>query len=279
MKELTTVSETALITLKARAVESEKQSPLLHDPQCLELIHTLRSLELSEGQRRLLDRRPPVTLSSYIALRARKYDAYASEFIKNHPSGIIVSLGAGFDTRYWRISAKAGHYFEVELPEMAGLKKEILGDKLEYGLIGCSVLDKAWMEQIAVKQIDNILFLAEGLLMYLPEKEVIQLFSNLASTFSDSRIVFEVVHNKYTKGFRKKIVESKMKRRGGTEAGSAYQFGIADGRDIETYADNLKLMEEWSYFEDPDVRPRSLGLLRHLKSFSRTQWTIHASIG
>jgi methyltransferase (TIGR00027 family) len=278
MAPLNTISETALITLKSRAVETEKQPSLIRDPLSLMLMDKLNSFELSHEQHRILERKPPVTLSSYIALRARKYDAYAGAFLQENPSGLVISLGAGFDTRYWRISAGPGKYVEVDLPEVVSVKKELLGNLLEYDLMGCSVLEKQWMDQVAAIQKEHILFLAEGLLMYLPEKEVIQLFQQLASTFKNSQIVFEVVDRKYTRGLRKKMVESKMKRRGGTEAGASYSYGISEGKDILAYANNIKIVEEWSYFEDPDVRPKYLSLLRHLKSFSRMQWTIQAAI-
>ena len=260
---LTTVSETALITLRSRAVETIKEPPLIRDPQSLELINRFQSLELSPVQRKHLERIPPVTLSSYI---------------KDHPDGLVISLGAGFDTRFWRIAANSGNYMELDLPEVVAVKRDLMGKMLEYEMIGCSVLENAWSERIATKQRENILFLAEGLLMYLPEKEVIRLFQKLASDFHHSQMVFEVVNRKYTRGIRKKMVESKMKRRSGTEAGTSYSYGIAQGKDIEAYADNLKVLEEWSYFEEPDVRPRMLRFLRHFKSFSRTQWTVRAEI-
>jgi methyltransferase (TIGR00027 family) len=275
---LNTVSETALITLKSRAVETIKEPPLIRDPHSLELINKFQSLELSPVQQKHLERLPPVTLSSYIALRARKYDAIARTFLKDHPDGLVISLGAGFDTRFWRISANADNYVELDLPELVSLKRDLMGKVLEYELIGCSVLEDAWREAIAGRQRENILFLAEGLLMYLPEKEVIQLFRKLASDFYNSQMVFEVVNRKYTRGIRKKMLESKMKRRSGSEAGSSYNYGIMQGKDIEAYADNLKVLEEWSYFEEPDVRPRLLRFFRHFKSFSRTQWTVRAEI-
>jgi len=275
---LNTVSETALITLKSRAVETLKESPFIADPHSLELIDRLRSMGLSAVQQKHLERKPPVTLSSYIALRARKYDAHARTFLREHPDGLVISLGAGFDTRFWRISAEADNYIEVDLPEVVSVKKEVLGTKLVYELIGCSVLEDTWMEHLAARQKENILFLAEGLLMYLPEKKVIELFQKLASNFKNSQLVFEVVNRKYTRGFRKKMVESKMKRRGGSAAGASYSYGITQGKDIEAYADNLKVLEEWSYFEAPDLRPGLLRFLRHFTSFSRTQWTVRAKI-
>ena len=70
-----------------------------------------------------------------------------------------------------------------------------------------------------------------------------------------------------------------MMRNSGTEAGASFKFGINDAKDIESYARSIKVMEEWSYFEDPDVRPRFQLLFRHFKSFLRTQETIRARIG
>lgn len=279
MVNLNAVSETALLTLKARVIEAEKQSPVIHDAKGREILDKISSHVSTETQRRVLNRKLPSTLTSYLALRARKYDSYTKTFIKKNPKGLVVSLGCGFDTRYWRVSKEPWNYIEMDLPEVIEAKKEVLGDIVEYGMIGCSVLDKDWIEQIASKQKERVLFLAEGLFLYLPEKDVVRLFKRLAKSFSKSQIVFEIVNKKYTKGFWKKIVESKMKRNSGTEAGTSFNFGIKDAKEIESYARNIKVMEEWSYFEDPDIRPRFQRLFRHFKSFSRTQWTIRARIG
>ena len=280
MENLNAVSETALLTLKARVIEAEKQSPVIHDVKGREILDKISSHISTETQRRVLNRKLPSPLTSYLALRARKYDSYTKTFIKKNPKGLVVSLGCGFDTRYWRVSKEPWNYIELDLPEVIEAKKEVLGDNnVEYEMIGCSVLDKDWIEQIASKQKEKVLFLAEGLFMYLPEKDVVQLFKRLAKTFSKSQIVFEVVNKRYTKGFWKKIVESTMMRNSGTEAGASFNFGINDAKDIESYARNIKVMEEWSYFEDPDVRPRFQRLFRHFKSFLRTQETIRARIG
>ncbi len=101
-------------------------------------------------------------------------------------------------------------------------------------------------------------------------------------TFSDrfyhSQIVFEVVNEKYTSGIWKKIVEMKMKRALGFDAGSSYNFGVRQARDIESYGNGFKIIGEWSYLEDEDIRPKVLKYLRHFKTFSKTQWTIIATI-
>jgi len=191
----------------------------------------------------------------------------------------VVSLGCGFDTRYWRVSDKAWKYVEVDLPEVIEAKQKVLGDRLTYRMIGCSVLEDGWLEEIRSLQDENILFLAEGLLMYLPPAEVVGLFNKLSRSFSKSEIVFEVVNKRYTQGFWKKSVESKMKRSLGSEAGASYQFGVRKAREVEAFGPAIKVVEEWSYFEDEDIRPKFLRLFRHFKLLTRTQWTIKATIG
>ncbi len=275
---LNSVSETALLTLRARVDESEKPTPLILDPMGSKILDIILSNASQALLNRLFLKRIPSTLVNYLALRARKYDAYTSAFLKRSNS-LVISLGCGFDTRYWRISEQPWPYIEIDLPEVIDTKQELLGPEPLYEMIGCSVLDHKWIEKIASHQTENVLFLAEGLFMYLPEKEVVQLFKKLADVFSRSELVFEVVQKKYTRGFWKKVVVSKMKRRTGTAAGTSYLFGIEKARDIESYSNRIKIIEEWSYFEDPDIRPRFQKIFRNMKAFSRTQWTIRARLG
>ena len=161
------VSETALITLKARVVESRKKKPVIDDPIGFECLSRLQSMLPIEIRKRVLDRDLPLTLTRYIALRARKYDRRTEQFLSEYNDGLVVSLGCGFDTRYWRISKEPWKYVEVDLPNVVEAKKQVLGNIVTYPMIGCSVLEKDWIERIISMQTKHVLFLAEGLLMYL----------------------------------------------------------------------------------------------------------------
>ena len=277
MDIFSTVSETALITLKARVVESRKKDPVIEDPVALECFLRLQAFLPIEIRKRILDRELPLTLTRYITLRARKYDRYTKQFLSKFNDGLVVSLGCGFDTRYWRISKKPWKYIEVDLPNVIEFKNKVLGDNATYPMIGSSVLEEDWIKRILSMQREHVLFLAEGLFMYLPKDGVINLLKRLANSFTKSEIMFEVVTEKYTKGLRKKLVESKLSARG-TKAGSSYEYGIRSAKEIESYSDKIKIVEEWSYFEDEDIEPKIFRLLRGIKMFSRGQWTILAAI-
>jgi methyltransferase (TIGR00027 family) len=272
--QLSDVSKTAIVTLRSRVIEAEKPNPLIQDPMAKTCLEQLAALASPQDKTALFDRKLASNLTSHIALRARKYDATANEFISAHPSPIVVNLGCGFDTRYWRIQHDKCRYFELDLPEIVALKREALGDKLAYELLGCSVFDTTWIDRVTEGGNSHILLMAEGLFMYLPKPQVIELFNTFSARLERSQIVLEVVTEKYTHGWWKKIVTMKMERELGLEAGASYDFGIRNAAELESYAPGIKVIDQWSYVEDPDTRPR---ILKYL-GLTRTQWTVTAGI-
>jgi O-methyltransferase involved in polyketide biosynthesis len=274
--KLSEVSKTAIITLRSHVIESEKPNPIIKDPVSRFCLDKLVSLATA-GEKALFERKLPMGASNHIALRARKYDSAINDFISKNPSSTVVNLGCGFDTRYWRIENKKCRYIELDLPEVVELKREILGERLSYELIGCSVLDTSWIDRVVSEGNENFLLVAEGLFMYLPKMEVVKLFGEFSGRFLHSQVVFEVVSERYTSGILKKLVDFKFKREFGVDAGSSYSFGVKDAREVESYGRGIKVVDEWFYGTDADVRPWILGYLGRL-GFSRLQWTVTATV-
>jgi methyltransferase (TIGR00027 family) len=272
--KLTDVSKTAIVTLRSHVLESQKNEPLINDPMAKYCLEKLVSLASEDEKALLFNRKLSSALTSHIAIRARKYDSIINDFMLKNSSSTVVNLGCGFDTRYWRIDNKKCEYIELDLPEIVELKKDILKDHLSYELIGCSVLDSSWIDRVTSTGKRNFLLIAEGLFMYLPKTDVINLVKIFSQRFYHSQIVLEVVAEKYTRGIWKKIVEMKIKRELGFDAGSSYNFGVQNAFELESFGDGIKVIDEWSYVEDPDVRPR---IYKYL-GISRTQWTITATI-
>jgi len=272
--ELTDVSKTAIATLRCHVIESRKKNPIIVDPMAAVCLEKLAAMASEKERAVLFDRKLPLTLTNHIALRARYYDRAVDAFISSRPSCTVVNLGCGFDTRFWRIDSSKCDYFELDLPEVIDMKKEALKEHLSYELIGCSVLDEAWIEKVTAKSNRNVILVAEALFMYLPRSDVINLFKTLADRFRQSQIVLEVVTEKYTRGLWKKIVEMKIKRLLELDAGSSFNFGIGKARELESFAEGIRVIDEWSYVEDPDLRPR---ILKYM-GISRTQWTVAATI-
>lgn len=273
--KLTDVSKTAIATsLRSHVIESQKKNPILNDPMAEYCLDKLYSLASEEEKALLFDRKLSLALTNSMALRARKYDEIANDFIAKNPLCTVVNLGCGFDTRYWRIDNKNCKYIELDLPELIEIKKEILKEHLNYQLIGCSVLDTSWIDTITKRGNSNILLLAEGLFMYLPKADVANLFKTISERLYNSQIAMEVTNEKYTRGLWKKIIIMKIKSELGFDAGSSFNFGVRQAKEIESFGEGIKVIKEWVYTEAEEVQPKIYKYLVPKKS----QWTVTATI-
>jgi len=238
---LSPVSRTAILTLLGHVVASEKKSGAFDDPMavlCLERL-TSRASAQEKGwitkQKRLIGTYD----ARAMARRVQAFDGSADLFISSHPGCTVVNLGCGFDTRFWRINNKDCRYVEIDLPEVVALKQEILKDHLAYDLIGRSVLDPSWIDEVTTDGNSNFLLLAEGLFMFLPEHEVRNLAQLMTQKFVHSQLVAEMAYEKWTRGLWGMALALQARVWG---LDVAFSFGIKNPHDIESYARDLKVL-------------------------------------
>ncbi|MBI5035311.1 MAG: class I SAM-dependent methyltransferase [Chloroflexi bacterium] len=95
--KLSGVTETLLITLYLRAMESQRPDALIKDEKAVVLVEKISvdgfydfnrigSLHLSEANKLV------------IILLNREFDRYARDFLVRHPNAVVVQIGCGFDT-------------------------------------------------------------------------------------------------------------------------------------------------------------------------------------
>ena len=89
------VAQTNLITLYARALESQRDDALLRDERAVELVQEIdydwTRIQLGEEDR------------VGLALRGLEMDRLCRDFMGRHPGGCAVHIGCGLDTRFWRV--------------------------------------------------------------------------------------------------------------------------------------------------------------------------------
>jgi len=190
------VASTSFITLYCHALETLSGNPVLSDPKSVEIMTELNKM-LSRSDNALdrtlvagtLDR----MLVVHIAIRAKKYDDYARDFLKRSPDGVIVNIGCGLDSRFLRVDNGKVIFYDLDLPEIIRIKKDFFEETERYHLIASSVLDFEWMA--VVRQHNGpFLFMAEGVFMYLEGGDVRSLVLKLQETFPGSELVCEVVN-------------------------------------------------------------------------------------
>ena len=280
--QLWDVSETGLLTLYCRAIESQTADPILVDVKTVEIANRLRpALEASNraGLRRLARDKVNSTLVVHIALRAKKYDDVARDFLSRNPDGVIVNLGCGMDSRFFRIDDGRLLFFDLDLPEMIDCKRQLFEENERYRMIGASVFEAAWMDRVAAVGKRPVLFMAEGLFMYLDPDKVRALVPALQARFPGSELVCEVFNRRWLNPWLNWMIRSKLQGSMKIGAGAVFSFGVSDSHEMETWAPGIRLLEEWSYFESNHPKLGLLKWMGKIKSMRRMQWTVHYRLG
>lgn len=271
--ELSDVAETALVTLSCRAFESAGEEPILRDPAAEELIATLRPRLAGSGrplQQALARGDVEDAMRIYVALRSRHFDRLARDFLTRHPDGALVNLGGGLDTRRQRLGISS-RLITVDLPAMIDLRRELLA---EDG-VGADVRDEAWLQQVAEAMSGPVMFLAEGLLMYLGDDEVRRLFQRLQTAFPEAEMVAEVFNRYWLERERRGVIDERLAR--DLRFGGAARFvsGFEDSDDPLGWLTGARVLNEWSFVDEAEPKLGRLRKLRHFPKFRKRQWVVH----
>jgi methyltransferase (TIGR00027 family) len=244
--DISDVSKTAILTLISRVTKAERKNPIINDPIAVLCLEKLLAISSEEEKRWILKAKKlcaGILASDINALikRVKYFDKITDDYISNNPFCAVISLACGFDTRFWRINNKNYKYFELDLPEVIALKKELLKEQINYELIGCSVLDLSWIDKVTMNGNSNILIIAEGIFMYLPKQDVISLFQVILQRFNDSQIVLEMANETFTKGIWKRLASWYWEKFFGLDV--SYSFGIKKPQDFESFGKGLKIID------------------------------------
>jgi methyltransferase (TIGR00027 family) len=275
---LSDVEETGLLTLYCKAIETLSEKPILKDPKAVEMVKQIDPLLAGTTNpllTRLLNKNIDPRGVVHIALRAQKYDQYARAFISSHPNGTIVNIGCGLDTRFFRIDDGKVNFIDIDLPEMIATKRKLLKETKRYRMIGRSVLEFGWMDEVSSLRDHPIMFQAEGLFMYLPEDEVKRLVLALQSRFPGSELVCEVVNQQWVQGIYKKMAAAKMKNRLDIGEGAEFLSGLSHPTEMEKWHKGIRFIEQWSYFDSNHKKIGLLNIFARWPLFRNVQYTVH----
>lgn len=130
-------------------------------------------------------------------IRARWFDQQISAFMEQNPNGIIVNLGAGLCTRYWRLPTVPLHWYEVDRPNVMQLRQAYFTIVPREQDLAADILDPTWLSQIQRAPDQPILFVLEGVCMYLSPSENQALFQAIARSFGDAYLLFDGVSPRF----------------------------------------------------------------------------------
>jgi O-methyltransferase involved in polyketide biosynthesis len=271
------VAATSFLTLYCHAIETLSDNPILSDPKSVEITAELnKTLSRSEHtlDRILAAGTLDKSLVVHIAIRAKRYDDYARDFLQRFPDGVIVNIGCGLDSRFIRIDDGRVVFYDLDLPEIIAIKKTFFNETERYHMIASSVLDFGWMAPV-LRHNGPFLFMAEGVFMYLDGKDVRSLVLAIQKTFPGSELVCEVENSVWLSPLLKKMLEYKIRRQLHLGKDAVFRSGIRDAHEMERWHTGIQFLDEWSYFDSDEKKMGWLRVLRHIELIRKTQWTVH----
>jgi O-methyltransferase involved in polyketide biosynthesis len=179
--QLGAVQQTLFIPLAARARETQRKHPVLRDPKAVELVRSIDYDAAKYGRG---------AGGSVTVLRTAIFDFWVREFLARHPAGTVAEIGTGLNTRFERVDNGQVRWFDLDLPDTIELRRAFFADTERRRMIAASVLEEDWIPEVAQSG-GPYFFVAEGVLVYLPEDQVMRALSRIAEAFPGALLALD----------------------------------------------------------------------------------------
>jgi len=204
--KLSGVSGTLMFPLWGRAQLSKEYSSLFYDAKAIELVEKIdydssaSDLPFVGIMRNIIRKSNLLPMFSLVALMAKQFDEKIKAYITEHPRASVVNIGAGLDATFYRVDNGTIHWYDLDLPAVIDVRRQLLPEPDRVTCIAKSLLDPSWCKDIKYTE-DGVFMFAGEVLQFFEESEIKQFFSMLADNFPDGEIVFTAM-SRSDDGFR-----------------------------------------------------------------------------
>lgn len=240
--EFTPLEQTAFLTQYARALDSRRLHPILGDGLADQIVakidYDFAGLDM------------PTHVICQQALRAKMLDDRVRDFTHAHPDAVVVDLGAGLNTGMLRVNPPAGvDWYNVDLPRVIALRDQVLPPGESGHSVASSVAENHWTDLIPADR--PSMLIADGLLAFLPEAVIVNLFRRITDHFRSGELAF----NDYGRmGSLTRMAMKLAPQKATNSVGSQWGYpGFKDPHHPETWSSRLTLVEESSLTHAPEV--------------------------
>jgi len=194
------ISETAFYCCGARMLDAQSKNPIAND-------YLAKKFMQAEGAQVFHRFKNEWLANAACVVRHKIIDEGIKEFLTTHPNGTIILIGAGFDTRAFRHNG--GHWFEIDEHQLITYKNSLLPVHECHNALTRLTVDFSTQElQEQLETIQNnqhILFVIEGVFMYLNTDHTLELLNTLTQTFPQHDILCDLLTKPFQQLFGRSI--------------------------------------------------------------------------
>lgn len=222
---LTGSAETMLQSFYARAKYSRKKNAKFYDAKAIELVGKI-DYDFSKAEK-------DSTMSNGVIARTIVFDELVKDFINKNPDCTVVNIACGLDTRFYRMDNGRIIWYNVDLPETIEVRDAIYHESGRVSTIGISATDPAWADKVTKR--GKMLFIIEGLSMYLTSDENAQMLSIIRDKFDNATVLMECLAKKWV---NKERTEKSIQ-----DTGAKFVFGADTFDDLGKAADGFRCIK------------------------------------
>ena len=236
MQTLGVVEDTLFVPMLGRIYASEHCPQILYDKKALELKNKLPSDLIEQNKQNQY-----ILLAS--ASRSANMDRFIQSFLERRPNGVIVQLGCGLETTYYRCDNRRTHWYAVDLPHVIDYRRELLPELERETYLAGDAFSEDWIRQVRTEFPDApILVTAGGLFHYFEENKVISLLRMIGQS-GNMEVVFDTVNKRGMTMMKKKY----MKQVGHADAQMFFYVDSAEELAAKIRG-NVKVIAEEPYY-------------------------------
>jgi O-methyltransferase involved in polyketide biosynthesis len=174
--------QTMLATLYAKALDADLPEPILGDRYAKEVVE---HIDYDWSATSITAARSPS-----VTTRSAHFDIWAGQFLATNPNAVVLHLGCGLDSRYFRLAPGAGvDWYDIDYPDVANLRRQLLPQAEQNHVVAASVTDAAWLAEIPTDR--PTLMIGEGLTMYLTERDGVALLRRVVEHCGRGELQFD----------------------------------------------------------------------------------------
>lgn len=178
------VADTLYIPLVSRIYVSKRFPQFFYDERALSLEGEIPSEVIEKNS------------SEYgcmaSACRQHVMDQKIRVFLKRHPEGNLVFLGAGLETAADRVGARRARVYQVDLPEVIAVRERALGHAPNETLIGGDLFSLEWAQQMD-RSLPTLLCVS-GVYQYFHEEKIVENIRGMRELFPKAELIFDATN-------------------------------------------------------------------------------------
>lgn len=232
--DLSGAPQTMLATFYAKALDADFDNPILGDRWAADIVGRI---DYDWSKTTITARTAPS-----VTTRSAHFDVWARQFLAVHPEAVVLHLGCGLDSRYYRLNPGPGvDWYDVDYPDVADLRKQLYPAREHCHVVAASVTDPGWLADVPADR--PTLMIGEGLTMYLTEADGVALLRRIVDHAPSGELQFDAFSRF---GIRTQWANAVVRR-----AGATLSWAIDGPDDVLTAVPGLRLLQWVSPFDSP----------------------------